>query len=224
VPADGPRPIDQLERQLIVRAGKRFVRAFTSYFHRLRVLTPIPIPPAGGAILVANHTSSLDPILLQAANPRLITWMMAKEYGVVFGTRWFFNAIEPIMVERSGRDMAATRAALRALKDGKLLGIFPEGRIETSRDLMEFQTGVALLASRSGAPVYPAYIDGTLREKGMVEACMKPQEATLAFGPAVQFDGAIEGREALDDATRRIRDAVAALESMSSPVDRSVDK
>jgi 1-acyl-sn-glycerol-3-phosphate acyltransferase len=211
VSLDNPRPIEALERQLIVRAGKRFTRALTTYFHELKVLSPCPIPSTGGAILVANHTSSLDPVLLQAAIPRLITWMMAKEYATAFGTRWFFEAIEPIMVERSGRDMAATRAALRALKDGKLLGIFPEGRIETSPELLDFQTGVALLASKSGAPVYPAYLDGTQREKGMVEAVMRPQQVTVAFGPPVQFDGQLEGREGLEDATRRIKEAVGAL-------------
>src|SRR5438552_8489399 len=125
-----------------------------TYFHNLKVLTPCPIPERGGGILVCNHTSSLDPVPLQAACPRLITWMMAREYAVHFGTRWFFNAIEPILVERSGRDMAATRAALRALKNGKILGIFPEGRIEKTSELMEFQTGIALLAMKGKVPVY----------------------------------------------------------------------
>jgi 1-acyl-sn-glycerol-3-phosphate acyltransferase len=202
--------VDEIERRLIVRGGQRFVRAFTTLVHDLRLLTPSPIPRRGAGILVCNHTSSLDPILLQAACPRVITWMMAKEYNV-FGLRWFLNAIEPIMVERSGRDMAATRAALRALKDGKLLGLFPEGRIETSHELLEFQTGIALLAQKSGAPVYPAYLDGTLRGTGMLEAMISPQQATLAFGPPIHLTENGEGREGLEEATRRIRDAVAAL-------------
>ena len=202
--------VDQIERRLIVRAGKGFSRAFTTYFHELKLLTPCPIPAKGACILASNHTSSLDPVLLQAACPRVITWMMAKEYREMIGLRWFLNAIEPIPVERSGRDMAATRAALRALKDGKILGLFPEGKIEDSRELLDFQDGVALLAMKSGAPVYPAYLDGTQRRKSMLEAFLSPNRVTLSFGPPIDL-GEAEGREALDDGTRRIRDAVAAL-------------
>src|SRR4051794_7324992 len=205
---------DEIERRLVIRLAKPFVRAYSSCFHDLRVLTPCPLPEKGPAILVCNHTSSLDPVLLQAACPRVITWMMAKEYSF-FGFRWFLNAIEPILVERSGRDMAATRTALRALKDGKILGLFPEGKIETTPKLLEFQTGVALLAMKSGAPVYPAYLDGTQRCKSMMEGLFKPHQITLAFGPPVDLQtNGEEGREALESATERIRAAVAALENV----------
>jgi 1-acyl-sn-glycerol-3-phosphate acyltransferase len=205
------KTLEQLERHLVVRGGKWACKLATTLFHDLKVLNPCPIPEQGGGILVCNHTSSLDPIPLQAACPRLITWMMAREYAGHFGTNWFFNAIEPILVERSGRDMAATRAALRALKDGKILGLFPEGRIEKSSELLEFQTGVALLAIKSQVPVYPAYLDGSQRCKGMLEAVLIPNRVTLAFGPPVQCADAGQGREGLVEATAKIRAAVAAL-------------
>jgi 1-acyl-sn-glycerol-3-phosphate acyltransferase len=205
---------DEIERRLVIRLAKPFVRAYSSCFHDLRVLTPCPLPEKGPAILVCNHTSSLDPVLLQAACPRVITWMMAKEYSF-FGFRWFLNAIEPILVERSGRDMAATRTALRALKDGKILGLFPEGRIEPEQELLEFQTGVALLALKSRAPVYPAYLDGDQRGKGMLEALSTPSQITLAFGPPVPLRSDDEGHEPLDVATEKIRGAVAALANVN---------
>jgi 1-acyl-sn-glycerol-3-phosphate acyltransferase len=205
------RTLEELERQIVVRGGKRLCRILTTYFHHLTVLTSCPIPARGGGILVCNHTSSLDPVPLQAACPRLITWMMAREYGEHFGTRWFFNAIDPILVDRSGRDMAATRAALRALKDGKILGLFPEGRIEKSPELMEFQTGAALLAMKSETPIYPAYLDGSQRCKGMVEAVLVPNRITLAFGPPIYLKDEGQGREGLEKATLQIRSAIQEL-------------
>ena len=218
--------VDAIERRWVARAGKRFVRAFCTYFHELELRTPCPIPAKGGGILVCNHTSSLDPVLLQAACPRVITWMMAREYADIRGLRWFFNAIEPITVERSGRDMAATRAALRALRDGKILGLFPEGRIESGGELLEFQTGVSLLAIKSGAPVYPAYLDGAQRRRGMAEAIVVPAHATLAFGPPITLEDddphKPEGRDVLQAATRQIRDAVAALAGPPMPHGRSI--
>jgi 1-acyl-sn-glycerol-3-phosphate acyltransferase len=204
-------PVEELERRIVTRFGKRFVRALSFSFHRLRVKAPCPIPPRGGGILVCNHTSSIDPIFLQAACPRLITWMMAREYASIFGLKWFFNSIEPILVERSGRDMAATRAALRALKDGKILGLFPEGRIEKTNELLPFQTGIALLAIKSSAPIYPGYLDGSQRGKDMIEPFLLPQDVTVNFGPPIQLDAGTEGRERLESATQQIRDAVAAL-------------
>ena len=202
--------VEEIERRRMVRLGKWLTHKLTNYFHDLKVLTPCPIPPRGGCILVSNHTSSLDPVLLQAACPRVITWMMAKEYREMPGLNWLLNAIEPIPVARSGRDMAATRAALRALKDGKILGLFPEGKIAPTRDLLEFQTGVALLAMKSRAPVYPAFLDGSQRGKSMLEAFVTPSRVTLTFGPPIDLPEA-EGKEGLEDATRRIQQAVAAL-------------
>jgi 1-acyl-sn-glycerol-3-phosphate acyltransferase len=213
-PAHRNSNVDEIERRLIVRGGHMVARNFSTMYHDLKVLTPCTLPAKGGAILVCNHTSSLDPVLLQAAVPRVITWMMAKEYSKVVGVQWFLNAIEPILVERSGRDMAATRAALRALKDGKILGLFPEGKIEKGTELLEFQTGVALLALKSKAPVYPAYLDGSQRMKGMIEAFARPNHVTLAFGPPVPLGNEEDGRGGLEAATEKIRSAVAALASV----------
>lgn len=158
--------------------------------------------------MVCNHISGLDPMLIQSACPRLIIWMMAKEYYDLPSLTWLYKLIEAIPVERSGRDLAATRAALRALHEGRVVGIFPEGKIETSQCLLPFQTGVALMAIKTGVPVFPAYLDGTQRGREMVDAVMHPNRATICFGPAVEFARDCTSREALERATERIKEAV----------------
>jgi len=208
------RSVEELERQWAFRFGKRVAEEFTSLYHDLRILSPFPAPATGGGIIACNHTASLDPMLLQAACPRMITWMMASEYSGIFGLQWLFRAIEPILVDRSGRDLAATRSALRALKHGRLIGLFPEGRIEKTRELMEFQTGVALLASKANVPVYPAFIDGPQRGRGMVEALLTPSLLTIAFGAPIHLDPDATGRDALEAGTLRIRLAIEALSRM----------
>ena len=203
--------MEAVERQWAVRFGKRACKEFTSLYHDLRILSPFPGADTGGGILACNHTASLDPMLLQAACPRLITWMMASEYRGFFGLQWLFRAIEPILVDRTGRDMAATRSALRALKNGRLIGLFPEGRIEKTRELMEFQTGVALLAAKANVPIYPAFIDGPQRGRGMAEAFFTPSLMTIAFGDPIHLDPDTSGREELDAATLKIRHAIEGL-------------
>ncbi len=204
-------PIDRPENRLSVRMLGLVNLAFTRFFHDVRACQRSPLPARGPAILISNHTSSLDPLLIQSCCDRLITWMMAKEYYDVKGLGWVFRTIEAIPVQRSGRDMAATRAALRSLEQGRILGVFPEGKIETTRQLLPFHTGVALMAIRSQAPVYPVYLDGTQRGKEMVEALTRPTHSTIRFGPAVDFDRDSTSRETLEQATQRMSLAVKNL-------------
>src|SRR2546423_79348 len=121
------------ESRPIIRLLQAVDMCFARIYHRLTILSPCRLPRDGPAILVCNHTSALDPLLIQSACPRLITWMMASEYYELPGLNWVFRTIGAIPVDRSGRDLAATRAALRALQRGGVLGVFPEGRIETTR-------------------------------------------------------------------------------------------
>ena len=169
------------------------------------------LPNEGAAILVCNHTSGLDPFILQSVLSRIVIWMMATEYYNIKAMTWFFRAIDAIPVDRNGRDMASVRAGLRALREGRILGIFPEGRIETSDELLPFQTGVALMAIRTGVPVYPAFLDGTQRGKTMVKAFLRRNRVTVAFGPAIEFDRSDTSREGLEAATERIKAAVERL-------------
>jgi 1-acyl-sn-glycerol-3-phosphate acyltransferase len=154
-------------------------RLFARVYHRLDVLSPCQLPRTGPAILVCNHTSPTDPLFIQAVCLRPIVWMMAKEYYDLPGMNWVYRQIEAIPVARSGRDMAATREALRALKHGRILGIFPEGKIEPAHDLLPFQTGIALLAAKAKAEIFPTYLDGTQRGKSMVDSVLRPQHARL---------------------------------------------
>ena len=150
-------------------------------------------------------------MLIQSACSRLIIWMMAKEYYDLPSLTWLYKLVEAIPVERSGRDLAATRGALRALNEGRIVGIFPEGRIETDQNLLPFQTGVALMAIKTKVPVYPAYLDGTQRGKEMVDAVAHPNRAVICFGPPVEFPRDSTSKEALERATERIKERVWSL-------------
>jgi 1-acyl-sn-glycerol-3-phosphate acyltransferase len=189
---------------------KRLVSIYVGGYHNVNIVSPCMVPADGPAILVSNHVSSLDPVLLQWACPRLITWMMAREYYVP-GTRWMFDVIRIIPVERSRRDLTATRAAMRALDGGHVLGIFPEGRLARDRSIGQFQTGVAMMGLKSGVGVYPAAIEGTMRDQGMLEAFLFPQRARIGFGPRIPLNSGDLSREGIERATRQIQDAVRTL-------------
>jgi 1-acyl-sn-glycerol-3-phosphate acyltransferase len=206
----GTRHDRSIESGVAVRLLMGVNRFYIRTYHRLSVSRPCPLPRQGPAILVCNHTCALDPLLIQAVCPRLITWMMAAEYFQVKPVAAVCRTVGAIATNRSGRDTAATRGALRALHEGRLLGIFPEGRIETDESLLPFQNGVALMAMKTGAAVYPAYLDGSQRGKGMLESFVSGNNTTLTFGEALHF----ERHEALERATQRIHAAVAGLRDM----------
>ncbi|MBV8780772.1 MAG: 1-acyl-sn-glycerol-3-phosphate acyltransferase [Phycisphaerae bacterium] len=196
------------EKKIANRALQAINRLYCRVYHQLDVLSPCTLPCEGPAILVCNHTSGLDPLLIQSVCPRMIIWMMAAEYYNLRGIKWVYETIEAIPVARSGRDMAATRAAMRALRDGRILGIFPEGRIETSRELLPFQSGVALIAEKSQAAVYPVFLDGTQRNLPMIPALGSPQRACIAFGPPIPPDSR---PESLEEKTAAVQAGVEGL-------------
>ena len=213
------------EQRLDVRLLQLLGVSMARLYHRTYASAPQRLARRGAAILVCNHISGLDPVMIQSLCPRSIVWMMAREYYEIPVLKWFFRTIEAIPVDRTGRDLAATRAALRALGDGRVLGIFPEGKIEKTRDLIPFQTGVAMMAIKTGVPVYPAYINGTQRGMSMVRAFLTPSEATITFGPPVTFARGSTSKEALEAATLTIQEAVEKLkndqEAGASPARRS---
>jgi 1-acyl-sn-glycerol-3-phosphate acyltransferase len=207
-------PIDPFTRREdapVIRALLATANFYARVYHRLTIRRASQLPRDGPAILVCNHTSGLDPALIQAGCHRLIRWMMAQEYFDIRGLKWFFKTVGAIPVQRSGRDMAATRAAMRALERGFVLGVFPEGKIETGPELLPFHNGIGLMALKTGAPVFPAYLEGKQRGREMLAALTLVSGASVVFGPPVDLSDLDHSRRGVEQATARIQTAVAAL-------------
>lgn len=114
------------------------------------------LPAEEGFLYAANHTSWWDPIVLQVTSPRPVNWLAKKEMMSSRFNKWFFfDKGGCIPVDRNGRNPEAFAAAVRALHDGRVIGIFPEGTRHSGK-LGPARTGVARLAMESGAPVVPA--------------------------------------------------------------------
>ena len=119
-----------------------------------------------------------------------------------------------IPVNRDGTDLGATKAALRALKNGEVIGIFPQGGIREAEGSLEGKSGVALLALRTGAPVVPFRVEGSPNVPSVLRAVLTPSRMTVRHGPPLRFTPTGEGkpsRKELEEVTARILDAVAAL-------------
>jgi 1-acyl-sn-glycerol-3-phosphate acyltransferase len=121
------------------------------------------VPRRGPLIVVANHLSWFDPILLALVLPRRI-WFFAKaeifRWPIV---GWLCHATGQIPVQRGASDRAALEKALAYLREGKAVVVFPEGTVERQEKMIAAHTGGAMLASRSGATILPIAHTGTRR-------------------------------------------------------------
>jgi 1-acyl-sn-glycerol-3-phosphate acyltransferase len=194
-------------------------RAYCALWHQLRVEGWAPLPESGPAILIANHTCGIDHMLLQAASRRVLGFMIAREYYELPWLRGFCSSVGCIPVNRDGRDLAAIRAALRALGEGRVVPIFPEGRImpASGRRLGEMKPGGAYLAIRAGVPVLPAYIFGTPETDEILPSLATPSRASLFFGEPIDLSDIPPDRagdkEVQAEVSRRFEVALLALQA-----------
>jgi 1-acyl-sn-glycerol-3-phosphate acyltransferase len=167
----------------------RGFQAYAAIWHGLRADRYAPLPASGPAILIANHTCGIDHMLLQAASRRLLGFMVAREYFESPWLNWICVYIGCIPVNRDGRDLAAIRAALRALGQGRVLPIFPEGTIvpASGYELGPMRPGTAYIAVRARVPVVPAYILGTPRTNEILESLATPSRARIVFGAPIDL-------------------------------------
>jgi 1-acyl-sn-glycerol-3-phosphate acyltransferase len=196
-----------------------FLLGVNALFNRLRWHTrvdrPMPIAPGQGAIIIANHRSGFDPMFLQAAAPRLVHWMVARDYIVNFWLGLFFRKLESIPAGRAGIDTAAVKQAIRLAQSGELVGIMPEGRINESPDvLMPGRPGAALVALRARVPVIPCYIEGAPYNGRLAGPLFMKAHVRVTIGDPIdlsEYYGRDREPGILQDLTKRFLKEIARL-------------
>ncbi len=174
-----------------------------------------PLPAGQGAVIVCNHRCPLDPGIIALAVPRLVHWMVAREYCQQPAFRRLLRICEVIPVNRGGTDTAATKAAIRLVEQGGLVGILPEGRINTTADLLlPGRPGAALVALKARCPVVPCYIHGAPYNGTTLGCLLMPARVRLEIGRPIDLSpyfGREGEREVLDELTLRFLRAIAEL-------------
>jgi len=182
---------------------------------RARISGPLPVPPSHGAVIVCNHRSSIDPCFVELATTRPVHWMVAKEYCDHRSFGWFLRMAEVIPTNRGGIDTAATKAAIRCAQNGGIVGVFPEGRINTTgRVLLPGRPGAALIALKGRVPIVPCYVRGSPFSKNLLRPLIMPAKVELKIGRPIdvsEFYGREGEREVLEEITRRVLREMARL-------------
>jgi 1-acyl-sn-glycerol-3-phosphate acyltransferase len=143
-------------------ASRALCRFLVRVIYGFRAVHPENVPMDGPAIVACNHVSYLDPVVLGIGFRRPVTYLAKKELFTIPVLGPVITALGVYPLDREAGGVAAVRSALRALKDGRCIGIFPEGTRNLTGQV-QGKGGAALLAALSGAPVIPAAISGTRR-------------------------------------------------------------
>lgn len=163
-------------------------RIYARRYHRLSA-QPMELPEQGPAIVVANHVSGLDPLLLIASSPRPLRFIVASEEYHRFGLTWLFRAAKCIPVDRKGRPERAFRAALAALQQGEAIALFPHGRIYRDSEVPHhLKPGATRLAQMTGAPLLPFRIEGIAGEGTVFSSLWKRSRAHIIHYPPLLCD------------------------------------
>jgi 1-acyl-sn-glycerol-3-phosphate acyltransferase len=205
------------------RAGVAVVLPLARALFRLRVLHADRIPAAGPALLASNHVSVLDGPALAvppaSVRRRPVRFLVASEFYDMPAVGAVLRAYRQIPIRRGRRDTHALDAAIEALAGGSLAGIFPEGRVNPRPEYLErVRRGAARIAIASGAPIVPVGIWGTQcrwpRGLPTLRRPLRPP-LTIAFGEAIQPEGAAASPDDVDRLTERVRAGIAGAVALA---------
>ncbi|MCR9908522.1 MFS transporter [Vibrio campbellii] len=120
------------------------------------------LPEHGGALIVCNHVSYMDSLLLSAVCPRLIRFVMEEDYANLPPLRGFLRRAGVIPISASNRTSIrrAFNDVEKALSEGHIVCIFPEGRLTADGEMNEFMRGIDIILRRSPVPVIPMALKG----------------------------------------------------------------
>ena len=198
---DNPR--EDVEAGIVVG----LMRLYARWFHRLRVSGSEHIPSSrepGPLIIVSNHTSGIDPLVIQAACPFEVRWMMALDQQLpIFEAFWRWAGV--ITVDRDQGDPRSARAALDHLEDAGVVGIFAEGGLERPvRQILPFMPGVGLMIRKTRSPVLCAIVEDAPEIDPAWASLTQPSKTRLRFMPVIDYsDSKLSAREIAEDLRAR---------------------
>ncbi len=171
---------------------------------RIKVEEAGNVPNSGPVVLCSNHISWWDPVLVAGATRRPIHFMGKIELFRYPVLGWILNHIHAFPVARGKPDLSAIRDSIAVLKDGEVLGIFPEGTRQRGKEALgEMHPGAALVALRTGSPVVPVAIRGKYAFRGTV---------TVLFGEPMKLEGKTgRASQDMEDGAKTITEAIKVL-------------
>lgn len=180
------------------------------------------IPPEGPILVAANHMSFLDPVFIAMAigkTGRIVRFLAAAEFFGSGFVGWVLKVMQQIPLRRGQRDEKALDAAKAALREGSIVGIFPEGGINDHPETLKpGKRGVARLAVEANVPILPVGVWGPqhrLPRGGVTKHRPFRSRVSIVFGEPIQHDPTDESEDALDKLTQQVMVEIERLRDLA---------
>lgn len=198
----------------LYRSSSVLLRIFFRLFNRWEVTGREHVPPTGGVLLIANHTSYSDPPIVGSACPRPVHFMAKAELfdRPLLGA--FIRRTHAFPVRRGAADRTALRRAVRLLREDKVLLLFPEGTRSPDGRLQQLEQGAAFIALSGNAAVVPVGLVGADRLLPKGRPILRPAKLHVRFGPPLDLSdlrGQRLTREILAQACQQMAAGMRAL-------------
>ena len=174
-----PRPL--------YRWGHRLTNIFCKTFGRLDARGVHHIPKEGGVLLVSNHVSFLDPVIIGSAANREIHFMARSNAFDIPALGKLISIYNAYPVNRGAPDLGALRKTISLLKAGNVVLMFPEGTRSVDGTLGKARDGACFIAHRAGVPTIPVYHSGAERMLPRNSKRLRRAKLTVAFGEPLEL-------------------------------------
>jgi 1-acyl-sn-glycerol-3-phosphate acyltransferase len=192
------------------KLAQTIVRIGSTVLFDLKVYGRDNVPDEGGALMISNHQSYLDPAVLGAQLRRPMSSLAKSDLwdNPVFG--WLISHLYAYPVRQGTGDVGAIKETISRLREGHVLNIFPEGSRTEDGELLPIQPGVALVIRKAEVPVIPVVVDGTFRAwpKGKLLPARHP--VRVMIGKPIRMDH-LKHREIVAEVDRLFREMLAEL-------------
>jgi 1-acyl-sn-glycerol-3-phosphate acyltransferase len=153
-----------------------------SLVFRIRVTHRGRLPARGGVLVVSNHQSYLDPVLVAVGMPRPFHPMARESLFKFLPFALLIRSVYAFPVRRASADLGAVREAMRRLKDGAVVLMFPEGTRTRDGSIAPLRAGPITIAGRAGVPVVPVVVEGAFDAWPRTCWLPRPHTVRVAFG------------------------------------------
>ena len=176
---------DPYRRNLVWRGLQMLAAATFPIWFRIRTRGIERVPERGGALLVINHQSFLDPLIVGVPLPRPVSYVARDTLFEVPIVGWILRHTYVFPVNRESASTASIREAVRRLKHGFLLGIFPEGTRGEGSGIQELKPGFVALVRRTRLPVIPVAVTGTHDAFPRDKMFPRPKRVYIVYGEPI---------------------------------------
>ena len=198
----------------LYRYARGLVRPFLDILGQLESHGVENIPKQGGVVLVSNHVSYVDPVIIATVTSRELHFIGAEKYFRVPVFGWLLTKLNGFPVKRGTPDLYALKKTLSCLKAGKALLIFPEGTRSDDGTLGEMHNGVSFILHHSNVPAIPVFIRGAECFMPRGAKFIRPAKLSVTFGTPIDFttlERADRKQELYKRMNKQIREAILSL-------------